>query len=573
MKYLSLIALLIILITSACNAFPSNGYALPEVPVPNGTIYFIRPDGGDAIQCNGLADLAYSGIGNNQACAWNNPNQALPPGGPPRFSGGDTLIIAAGSYQLGVGSPGANSPALCNSDNPWDCNLAPVPAGPEPEHPTMILGEGWNSGCKAPPELWGTERVTQLFDLTRTSNAIISCLELTDHATCADGHPDVKLSCQRGSYPYGAWASVGIHAEDADNILLQGLNIHGLAVSGIHAGRISNWRVENTRLAGNGLAGWDGDLGQGSDANSGSLEFSNWLVEWNGCVEGYPDQQPHGCWAQPAGGYGDGVGTGVTGGHWIIEDSAFLHNTSDGLDLLYASNNATIEIRRSRAEGNAGNQIKTSGPVEIENSIIVGNCAFFKDQSFTASSDYNGDGQVESAVEDCRASGNTLSLDLRRGNHASITNSSLTGQGDCLVIAQCVQGGNCEGNERVLLQNNLFIGQTDFTNTTELSCLTYFDGLTENPFEIGYSLIYNVKETDCPASHNICGVNPLIDSSSLANFSPKPLENSPLLDVARQLKCPQTDILNHLRPQGKGCDIGAIELLSDNILYFPLIGK
>ncbi len=314
---------------------------------PIGTIYYIRPDGGDAIQCNGLADIPYPGSGQNQACAWNHPNQALPPGGPPRISGGDSLIIASGSYRLGVGSPGADSPALCNSDNPWDCNLSPVPAGPDPQHPTMILGEGWNSGCAAPPELWGAERVTQLFDLTRTSNAVIACLELTDHATCADGHPDGNLSCQRGSYPYGDWASVGIYAEDADNILLRDLNIHGLAVAGIHAGRISNWRVEDTRLAGNGLAGWDGDLVQGSDSNSGTLEFSGWLVEWNGCVEGYPDEQPNGCWAQPAGGYGDGVGTGVTGGQWIIEDSAFLHNTSDGLDLLYASSDATIVIRRS----------------------------------------------------------------------------------------------------------------------------------------------------------------------------------------------------------------------------------
>jgi hypothetical protein len=573
MRYLNLFALGIILLASACSTFSIENYSLPDVLAPIGTIYYVRPDGGDALQCNGLADIPYPGSGQNQACAWNHPNQALPPGGPPRISGGDSLIIASSNYRLGVGSPGADSPALCNSDNPWDCNLSPVPAGPDPQHPTMILGEGWNSGCTTPPELWGAERVTQLFDLTRTSNAVIACLELTDHATCADGHPDGRLSCQRGSYPYGDWASVGIYAEDANNILLRDLNIHGLAVAGIHAGRISNWRVEDTRLAGNGLAGWDGDLVQGSDANSGTLEFSGWLVEWNGCVEGYPDKQPNGCWAQPAGGYGDGVGTGVTGGQWIIEDSAFLHNTSDGLDLLYASSDATIVIRSSRAEGNAGNQVKTSGPVEIENSIIVGNCAFFKDQPFTASGDYNSDGQVESAVENCRAFGNALSLDLRRGNRVNITNNSLTGQGDCLVIAQCAQDGNCEGNERVLLQNDLFIGQTDFTNTTEASCLSYYEGLTEDPFEISYSLIYGVKTTDCPDSHNTCGIDPRIASADLANFAPQPLENSPLLDIGRELKCPQTDFLGHRRPQGRGCDIGALELLTDNLFFFPLIGN
>jgi hypothetical protein len=573
MKIRLLFASLILLLSSACDALAPGRYALPDVLSPNGTIYYIRADGGDALQCNGMADIPYPGSGQNQACAWDHPNRALPPGGPPRLSGGDTLIIATGSYRLGVGSPGADSPALCNPDNPWDCNLAPVPAGPDPQHPTMILGEGWNSGCTAPPALWGAERVTHLFDLTRTRNAVIACLELTDHATCADGHPDAGLSCQRGSYPYGDWASVGIYAEDADNIMLRDLNIHGLAVAGIHAGRLSNWRVENTRLAGNGLAGWDGDLWQGSDSNSGTLEFSDWLVEWNGCVERYPDGQPVGCWAQPAGGYGDGVGTGVTGGHWIIEDSAFLHNTSDGLDLLYASSSATIEIRRSRAEGNAGNQIKTSGPVEIENTIIVGNCAFFNNQPFTAIGDYNADGQDESAVDDCRANGNALSLDLWRGNRVTVTNSTLTGQGDCLVIAQCAQGGICEGKEQVILQNNLFIGQTDFTNPSEASCLVYYEKLPEDPFELSYSLVYDVKESNCPGSHTICGANPLITTRDINAFSPIPLENSPLLDSARQLKCPQTDIYGHRRPQGGGCDIGAIEFLTDDLFFFPYIGK
>jgi hypothetical protein len=566
-------AVVTLLLASGCAVFTSSHYSLPDVLSPSGLIYYVRPDGGNAQQCNGLADIPYPGNGQNLACAWDHPNRALPPGGPPRISGGDTLIIAGGSYRIGIGSPGADSPALCNSDNPWDCTLSPIPAGPDPQHPTLILGEGWNTGCNAPPELWGTERVTHLFNLTHTSNAAIACLELTDHATCADGHPDGALICQRGSYPYGDWASVGIYAEDADNILLRNLNIHGMAVAGIHAGRLSNWRIEHTRLAGNGLAGWDGDLWQGSDSNDGTLEFSNLVVEWNGCVEGYPDRQPHGCWAQPAGGYGDGLGTGVTGGTWIFEDSTFLHNTSDGLDLLYASNKARIVIRRSRAEGNAGNQIKTSGVAEIENTIISGNCAFFDGQPFTTGGDYNGDGKVESGVENCRAKGNALSIDLWRGNRVSVINSSLTGQGDCLVIAQCAQAGGCEGNEEVILQNDLFIGQIDFTNPPEPSCLSYYEGLPEDPFTINYSFIYGVKDYVCPGSHSICGIDPLIVSMNPASFNPQPLENSPLLGTARQLKCPETDFNGRRRPQGNACDIGAVELLSDSLFFFPFIGK
>ena len=98
----------------------------------------------------------------------------------------------------------------------------------------------------------------------------------------------------------------------------------------------TDWHVEDVRIAANGWAGWDADI-QGDDSNSGRLHFIGWVVEWNGCAESYPGGQPIGCWAQTAGGYGDGFGSGSTGGDWIIQDSAFLHNTSDGLDLLYHS--------------------------------------------------------------------------------------------------------------------------------------------------------------------------------------------------------------------------------------------
>ncbi|MGA9397476.1 MAG: right-handed parallel beta-helix repeat-containing protein [Anaerolineaceae bacterium] len=567
------IIVLISLMASACSALIPGRNVLPDVISPGGTIYYIRPDGGDTQQCNGQADIPYSGSGQDQACAWDHPFRALPPGGPARIEGGDTLIIASGSYRLGYGAPGAESPALCNPDNPWDCRMSPVPAGPDPQHPTLILGEGWNTGCPTPPEVWGAERASRLFDLTRTSNAVIACLELTDHATCADGHPNSDLSCQRGSFPYGEWASVGLYAEDSENIWLRDLNIHGLASAGIHAGRLADWRIENTRLAGNGWVGWYGDLWQGSDSNSGTLKFSHWLVEWNGCVESFPDEQPTGCWAQPARGYGDGVGTGETGGHWIIEDSAFLHNTSDGLDLLYGNHNIKIEIRRSRAEGNAGNQIKTRGVATIENTIVVGNCAFFMGKPFTASGDFNGDGQIESAVEDCRAFGNALSFDLWRGNRITVTNASITGQGDCLVIAQCSEGEKCEGNERVIMRNDLFIGQPDFTNPSEASCLSYSEDLSAATFEVDYSLIFGVKEDVCPGNQSICGKDPQILISDLSNFTPKPLKTSPLIDAAHRLNCPATDINGHIRPQGGGCDIGAIEFLFENLYYLPLVGK
>jgi hypothetical protein len=58
-------------------------------------------------------------------------------------------------------------------------------------------------------------------------------------------------------------------------------------------------------------------------------------IAYNGCGEDPTSGAKVNCWAQKAGGYGDGLGTYYTGGQWLIEDSEVHHNTSDGVDLLY----------------------------------------------------------------------------------------------------------------------------------------------------------------------------------------------------------------------------------------------
>ncbi|RME86382.1 MAG: right-handed parallel beta-helix repeat-containing protein, partial [Caldilineae bacterium] len=390
--------------------------------LPSSTTYYIRPDGGSAAQCSGLVDAPYPGSGTSQPCAWDHPFRALPPDGTPRIRGGDTLIIAPGSYRMGYGAPeAAGDGAHCSPDYPWDCTLPAIPSGPDAAHPTRILGQGWDSGCANPPELWGTERSDHILDLRGSSHVQIACLEITDHAGCVEFHSG-GLACPRQSYPYGDWAGTGIVAADSSDVTLRDLNIHGLADAGIRGGRLHNWTLERVRLVGNGWVGWDGDI-DGNDSNSGTLTFRRWTVEWNGCAETWPGQQPAGCWAQSAGGYGDGVGTGATGGDWLIEDSTFSHNTSDGLDLLYHSLGGSITLRRVRAEGNAGNPVKVTGQTRLENSVLIANCAFFDGQPFT----YN--------VDPCRALGNALELNFMGGETMTLVNNTIYGQGDGLVAA------------------------------------------------------------------------------------------------------------------------------------------
>jgi hypothetical protein len=523
---------------------------------------YVRPDGGSTEQCTGLVDAPYSGSGTGQPCAWDHPFRALPPGGPPRIAGGDTLVIAADSYMMGYGAPEADQDEEdCVRDYPWDCHMPPIPSGPDSTHPTRILGAGWDTGCTNPPELWGTERVDHILDLTDASNVEVACLEITDHSDCVEDYTG-GLACERDNFPYGDWAARGIYAEDSANVHLRNLDIHGLAGGGVLAGRLTDWTVEDVRIAGNGWVGWDGDI-EDDDSNSGTLLFRRWTVEWNGCAETYPGGEPTGCWAQTAGGYGDGVGTGATGGDWIIEDSAFLHNTSDGLDLLYHELGGSITIDRVRAEGNAGNQIKVTGQATITNSVLVGNCAFFEGKPFT----FN--------VDPCRAVGNTLEVVYTGGEQVSIVDSTFYGQGDGLIGGGPREGFQCNGSETLTGRNNVFLGDQDFFDPEDITFLFYTEGCSDLVFEGDYSIAYNVKNIDAPyvsppypSAHNLLEDPVLSGPLSGDAYGMTLAAGSPAIDAGDNAVCPATDYLGHPRPvdgDGNGsaiCDMGALEFNS-----------
>jgi len=524
--------------------------ALLLVSLPGATAeYYVRTDGGSAEQCTGLADAPYPGAGTGQACAWDHPFRALPPDGEILIEGGDTLLIGGGSYRMGWNAPGASSDGeRCASDYRWGCIMAPIPSGPDPGHPTRILGSGWDTGCASPPELWGAERADLVLNLTDASNVEVGCLEISDRSGCVEGHSG-GLECERDTAPYGDWAVVGVHAEDSSSVFLHDLDIHGLAATGIHAGRLTDWRLERVRIAGNGLAGWDGDLwDDGGDSNSGLLHFREVTVEWNGCAETWPEGEPSGCWGQTAGGYGDGLGTGATLGDWVFEDCAFLHNTSDGLDLLYARVGSTIAIRRTIAEGNAGNQIKTNGPAVIESSIVVGNCGFFDGQSFT----YD--------VDNCRATGNALSLDLRADDQVVLFNNTIASEGDCLILGSCdTEQSTCTGSERITLRNNILVGYTDFLQPDDLSCLAYQETFDQGDavFDFGYSLISGVKDDACPGTHATCGVAPGLADETLADFDAHLESDSPAIDAGTAEGAPGFDFDD--LPRDAQPDLGAYE--------------
>jgi PKD repeat protein len=523
--------------------------------------YHVRTDGGDASQCTGLADAAYPGSGTGQPCAWNHPFQALPPGGPARMAGGDTLVIHAGSYRMGYGAPGAEP---CAQEYPWDCYMVSVPSGPDAAHPTRIVGEMTARGCTAKPELWGAERPYHIVDLHGSSHVEVACLDITDHSSCIEDHNQGNLPCSgctvrcnRDSYPYGDWAMSGISGRDSDDVRITDVDVHGLANMGIHAGRISNWTLDRVKILGNGSAGWHGDLWDPS-SNSGTILFRNVEIAFNGCSEAYPAKTitMDTCWAQEAGGYGDGLGTATTGGHWVFEDCKIHHNTSDGLDLLYMDPTASVEVRRLWAEGNAGNQVKTSGAATVENSVLIGNCAYFEGQPLMQEGDH------------CRAAGNTLSLDVHRGSQVSLVNNTVTGQGDCLLIVGCNDSypddadPDCNGTERVVVHNTLFYGNLEWRQSDEWTCLAWYDDalIPANPLSLDYNLVYRTKDDPCPGTHDICGLDPLLQDASLAHFNGHLTAGSPAVNMGTATGAPAADYDGILRTSPP--DIGAYELAS-----------
>ena len=508
----------------------------PASGVPGLQTYYVRSDGGSPAQCDGQSNkpLANS-VG--RACAWAHPFHALPPGGTPRIAGGDSLVIAAGEYPMGLGAPGAER---CTLSAPWDCHMPPVPSGLSASAPTRILGTDRNGHCSQRPQLWGKDRARTVLNLTGSSQVELACLEVTDHSPCIEHHSG-SLRCQRDAPPYGDWASVGLIASDSRNVVLRDLDIHGMASAGIRAGRLADWEVTKLTLATNGWVGWDGDLGTSGSSNSGTLRFKQWIVEWNGCGESWPSRQPIGCWSQTSGGYGDGVGTARTGGQWIIEDSVFRYNTSDGLDLLYVEDGGRVTLDRVVAEGNAGNQIKTRGPTVVRNAVIAGHCGFFRGKSFTHQ------------VDDCRAMGDALVLVLDPGQTASILSSTVYSEGNCVLVTRG------DSTTRVQARNTILTGGPFALRPSDQSC--WYEAEGNLLLQTDYLLVNSRRGPACPRGNTRCA-DPLLVSTKAGAFDPRLQEGSPARDSGAPLgpELPSVDVWGQPRPQGSAPDRGAVEM-------------
>lgn len=487
---------------------PSLGFA--AIGSAQAATFYVRTDGGDAAQCTGRADAAYPGSGTAQACAWKNPNIAMPSSGSARIVGGDTLMIGAGSFQIGSGG-----------------YMQKVPSGPTASSRTRILG-------KAGTKLVGVAGTHRVLNLDGSSNVEIGNLEITDNSDCVYNHSNAAATCTSAM----AWARVGVYATASNNVWIHDVNVHGMAARGFNAGGLSNWTLERVKMNKNGSAGWDGNVGTGS--NSGQMVMRDIEIGWNGCGERVATGEPWACWAQTTGGYGDGFGTVDTGGQWLIEDAFVHHNTSDGLDLRYmdGADTTNVTLRRIYSVANAGNQVKIKGNSLIENSVLVGNCTYFHGKYYMAEGDL------------CRAYGSTLLLILTGNDTATVRHNTIAGEGDAQIAY-----GEGASSDKVNIQNNLVVGFPYYANS---STATLFSGGSA-PAAKTFSGNMAWKVRTCQTG-TTCTQDPKLTNMTLAAFDAEPLAGSPVTDKAPTISGVSTDFVLQPRPSGAANDVGAYEV-------------
>ncbi len=418
------------------------------------TNWYVRTDGGTIYKCDGKHDLPFQGAtdsddeGEGLDCAFNHPYYALgvKNGAASLLSAGDTLFIHSGSYQFGLEGGSFQG---CSASYPYDCRPQPIPSGIPDKHIT-IAGEGWDSGCKNPPQFWGSQNIYALLDLSGSDYVDLKCLELTDHESCRCGGPEENKCGIVGGSNYG---QVGILAQDSDHVTLTDINEHGLCDYGLWTARLSDWTMTRVKINGNGQAGWNGEAIQGKSSNSGQITMTHSQVNWNGCSEQYPEKfSPVSCISQGQGGYSDGIGMADSGGNYLIEDTEVSWNAEDGIDLLHVTTDPASEIiiRRVRAEGNSGNNIKTgAAKFTVENTISISGCGYIADNFGIPGFDNR-----------CRGGGEPLAYNIQPGSQPKFTNNTIIQfeNGKNLSIVDKETPEACNGREKIEYKNNIMIG-------------------------------------------------------------------------------------------------------------------
>ena len=607
-----------------------------------GVTYYVRPDGGNAMQCTGTENAAYPGDGEGVPCAFVHPSVAFTVA---EF--GDRIVIGSGIYEEGVLFENFGADGECLEPTAAGCAPMPVPSGLDADHPTCLVGEGWNDGCENPPRLTGVGFTPWLINLQNVDFVTVGCLELTDDSPCAAGHPELESNCEYlMEDPTVPVAGDGIFASNSAHITLRDLSIHGTARFGIYGQELADWHLDNVQLVANGNGGmavlpdtsippecdalisgllenaaecrslelseelcmeYEETVLRGMEAetidftaldeavalcwgvgfppeacdeltllyelclnaapterisSTGEMVLSNVTSSSNGCGE--LNGEIIGCYT---GEHSSGLAVIGSAANWTVSSCTFTHNTRDGARITLADSNATVEISRTRLEGNAGAQLAVSGNAVIVNDIIAGNCNYYLESPFST------------LVESCLNGGAALQLDLLSDQEVAVVNDTVWGEGDALVSVTSPEEGMPADDDGAVMPvslsitaiNSIFSGGIHLDG--ELPVLSISELYPAPEIQRFYNLFFQVNDIDvlnlCDAGSfvvNRCG-DPLFASTEArygATMDLNLMPSSSALDWGLPVDTfdivPDIDFWGAPRPSGDGVDVGAVEL-------------
>ncbi len=140
-----------------------------------------------------------------------------------------------------------------------------------------------------------------------------------------------------------------------------------------------------------------------------------------------------------------------------------------------------------------------------------------------------------------------------------MANSTITGEGDCLVRASCAP--DADGSESISMLNNVFQGQDQYLYPGEKSCLALTEGCPVDPLYIDYSLIGDVRNDSCPGANDLCADVLGLADSRIRRFDAHLTSKSPALNSGLPAGglIPADDFDGTPRPLWSGVDRGAYE--------------
>lgn len=264
-------------------------------------------------------------------------------------------------------------------------------------------------------------------------------------------------------------------------------------------------------------------------------------------------------------------------GTLMLSDSELRNNGANGGGAIWNDGALTIDlstVRSNGAIGSAGGIWNHSGTLTVQRSLIIGNSSTFggngilnEDRLIVTSTTITGNVGLGAAVQNSPAGDATLINVTISANRAGFpVGSGIHNQGTLRLRSSTVSrnGDNVAAPGPAILSFS--------TATLDLENTIVADNVGGDCDAPVNSLGHNLdSDGSCGLMSlgDLSNTNPFIDAL-LDNGGPTPTQGlspgSPAIDAGNDATCPANDQRGVVRPQGDGCDIGAVEVRDEDLI-------